>query len=307
MPKFAFKFISGKYQGGEFPIPDDGELLIGRAADLDMVLVEDMVSRKHAKLVGQAGALSLIDLGSTNGTFVNGEKIRRADLKKDDRVLIGTNILKVVLAGAAGSDDSDKDSIKAMMTDLGQRQGGQPSTSMSGDLEEVPLPDLLQLFATNKKTGVLTIGGTHRGRLYLKEGMLQYVMIQSEPNLAPMKAMCRIVAWPTGTFQFEALPQPADVPNEFNSSTENVLIDALRQNDEAKRLVSQLSSLDATLTLVTPITGRLADLGPAELDVLQLAVNQQSVRSALDKATLTDHEVLTLLLKLVKAGFLRTQ
>lgn len=303
MPKYAFKFISGKYQGGEFPIPDDGELLIGRAADLDMVLVEDMVSRKHAKLVGQEGVLQLVDLGSTNGTFVNGEKIRRADLKKDDRVLIGTNILKVVLAGSGRDDASDKDSIKAMMNDLGQRQG-QPSGSMSGDLEEVPLPDLLQLFATNKKTGVLTIGGANRGRLYLKEGMLQYVMIQSDPNLAPMKAMCRIVSWATGTFQFEALPQPADVPNEFDTSTENVLIEALRQNDESKRLVSQLPSLDAAVVLVIPVPGRLADLGPKELDVLQLALNHGSVRGVMDKAPLTDHEVLTHLLKLVKAGFL---
>src|SRR4051812_40016581 len=103
MPKFAFKFISGKYQGGEFPIPEDGELLIGRAADLDMVLVEDMVSRKHAKLVAAAGVVTLIDLGSTNGTFVNGEKIRRAELKRNDRVLIGTSILKLVSGQEARS------------------------------------------------------------------------------------------------------------------------------------------------------------------------------------------------------------
>ncbi|HET6346221.1 MAG TPA: FHA domain-containing protein, partial [Myxococcota bacterium] len=178
MPKYAFKFISGKYQGGEFPLPEDGELLIGRAADLDMVLVEDMVSRKHAKLVAQAGAVTLIDLGSTNGTFVNGEKIRRAELKRNDRVLIGTSILKLVIAGEARSDvpdSGDKDALKAMMSDLAKRSPA--SSTMSGDLEEVPLPDLLQLFSTNKKTGILSISGSNRGRLYLKEGVLEFVSL----------------------------------------------------------------------------------------------------------------------------------
>ena len=117
---YAFKFISGKYQGGEFPIPDDGELIIGRASDLDLVLVEDMVSRKHAKLTASGGALSIMDLGSTNGTFVNGEKIRRSDLKRNDRILIGTSILKVIDVSemTMDSEASDKHSIKEMLEEL---------------------------------------------------------------------------------------------------------------------------------------------------------------------------------------------
>jgi len=47
---YALRFISGKYQGGEYPLSDAGELLIGRSSEQDMVLIEDMVSRKHAKL-----------------------------------------------------------------------------------------------------------------------------------------------------------------------------------------------------------------------------------------------------------------
>ena len=47
---FALRFISGKYQGGEFPLPADKEIVIGRGGELDIVLVEDMVSRKHAKI-----------------------------------------------------------------------------------------------------------------------------------------------------------------------------------------------------------------------------------------------------------------
>src|SRR5207237_6910526 len=47
---YALRFISGKYQGGEYPLVESGELVIGRSIELDLVLIEDMVSRKQARL-----------------------------------------------------------------------------------------------------------------------------------------------------------------------------------------------------------------------------------------------------------------
>ncbi|HEY4156893.1 MAG TPA: FHA domain-containing protein, partial [Polyangiaceae bacterium] len=93
-PQFALRFISGKYQGGEFPLGEGQEIVIGRSSELDMVLVEEMVSRKHARIALEKSVLSIEDMGSTNGTFVNGEKVERGTLREGDRVLIGTNILK---------------------------------------------------------------------------------------------------------------------------------------------------------------------------------------------------------------------
>src|SRR5262245_63011929 len=84
---FALRFISGKYQGGEFPLPENGEIVIGRSSELDMVLVEDMVSRRRAKITVTGGQIFIQDLGSTNGSFVNGEKIKRARLNEGDRIL----------------------------------------------------------------------------------------------------------------------------------------------------------------------------------------------------------------------------
>src|SRR5664279_4110213 len=101
-PRFALRFISGKYQGGEYPLADGQEIVIGRSSELDMVLVEEMVSRKHARIALVDGVISIADLGSTNGTFVNGEKVDEGTLKEGDRVLIGTNILKVIALGKDG-------------------------------------------------------------------------------------------------------------------------------------------------------------------------------------------------------------
>src|SRR5688572_18906550 len=86
---YALRFISGKYQGGEFPLPKSGEIVVGRSSELDMVLVEDMVSRRHAKISVASDQIFIQDLGSTNGTFVNGEKVKRARLQEGDRILIG--------------------------------------------------------------------------------------------------------------------------------------------------------------------------------------------------------------------------
>ena len=48
---YALRFISGKYQGGEYPLAQSGDLVIGRSSELDLVLIEDMVSRKHACII----------------------------------------------------------------------------------------------------------------------------------------------------------------------------------------------------------------------------------------------------------------
>ncbi|MBW2278113.1 MAG: FHA domain-containing protein, partial [Deltaproteobacteria bacterium] len=93
MEKLALRFISGKYKGGEFVLSEGKQIIIGRSSDAEVVLMEDMVSRRHAHLVVKGEKIYLEDRGSTNGTFVNGEKISKAVASKGDRVLIGTSIM----------------------------------------------------------------------------------------------------------------------------------------------------------------------------------------------------------------------
>src|SRR5207253_3828529 len=149
---YALRFISGKYQGGEFPLTPPKEVVIGRSSDLEMVLVEDMVSRRHARIFWEGDHLAIEDFGSTNGTFVNGEKIKKATLKEGDRVLIGTSILKVVSTDAAAPAPPPR----RVDDHPSGRRSGQAKT-MSGAIDEIPLPDLLQLFGSSKKSGVLLV------------------------------------------------------------------------------------------------------------------------------------------------------
>lgn len=64
-------------------------LVIGRARECDVRLADPNVSRRHAELRNEGGAYVLVDLGSTNGSLVNGQRIERAELRDGDRILIG--------------------------------------------------------------------------------------------------------------------------------------------------------------------------------------------------------------------------
>src|SRR5262245_25946101 len=131
------------------------QIVIGRSSELDMVLVEDMVSRKHAKITVGPGKVLIEDLGSTNGTFVNGEKIRQARLKEGDRILIGTSILKLVQREAGAAHELSDAEMRERLEEAAQAQASKTNkpSSMTGKIEDIPLPDLLQLFHTSKKTG----------------------------------------------------------------------------------------------------------------------------------------------------------
>lgn len=301
MPQtFGLRFISGKYQGGEFPLFDNREIVVGRSSELDMVLVEDMVSRKHAKISTTAGQVIITDLGSTNGTFVNGEKVRKTRLKEGDRILIGTSILKVVRQETSGLSPSQaKENLEAVASDDNKQ------SSMSGTLEEVPIPDLLQLFATSKRTGVLHIRAeAGHGKIYLREGNIFYASIDDDHELGPMKGLCRLVGWDEGQFEFGPPEPEAEFMLELEDSTESLLMEALRQLDELRRVAPDLPSASAALEIPGLLEPPLSALKPQELDVFQLAYNFRFVQQVFDASPATDYETATALLSLMSQGYL---
>jgi len=78
------------------PVPG-GTLRIGRAPDNDLVLGDGRASRHHGLIAGRLGALVYTDLGSTNGSRVNGEPVVEVVLRPGDRILVGDTTLDVRL------------------------------------------------------------------------------------------------------------------------------------------------------------------------------------------------------------------
>ena len=223
--QFALKFISGRYQGGEYPLPDKGEVLIGRSTDLSMVLVEEMVSRRHSRIVVDGQRIGIMDLGSTNGTFVNGEKVTKRELKINDRILVGTSILKVV----SSKDLSDKTSgmadseVRDMLEELARIHGS--DATMTGELEEVPLPDLLQLFASSKKSGALIIAGENEGSSIIPQRGPKLMDAQITHVSLPPKKAFDYAPWCNGAPANSEMRALADVnyPQRIDEGTESLL------------------------------------------------------------------------------------
>ena len=320
---FALRFISGKYQGGEFPLEENRDVVVGRSSDLDMVLVEEMVSRKHAKLRLRGGRVDIEDLGSTNGTFVNGERISQANVGEGDRILIGSNILRVVTVGRAVSVPGQAENLgQTAVTETSpssnsvrrvRRAKGETGTDvrMSGDLQEIPLPDLLQLFGTSKKDGVLLVDtGVSVGRIVIKKGVLHHASLSldggdAEP-LPPLKAIYRMVGWSSGVFELDP-PEEADAEEPIDLSVQAVLMEAFRQKDELAQLQSKLPSWEAELRLPDPLTAKLTELEETQLNVWQMAINRRSVGATLDTSPLSDLDTATALAMLCRDGYLQVR
>jgi len=90
---FQFVMRSGPTPGVIFPLEGD-QLIIGRDAVNAVAINDAEVSRKHARLTFQGGKYVLEDLGSTNGTFVNGQRLVSSTvLKPGDVVSLGEQIV----------------------------------------------------------------------------------------------------------------------------------------------------------------------------------------------------------------------
>lgn len=77
-------------------ILDGSTVTIGRAPDNDLVLADSRVSRHHARITARGGRFVLADLGSTNGTVVNGARVTEIVLGLGDRIALGTALIEVV-------------------------------------------------------------------------------------------------------------------------------------------------------------------------------------------------------------------
>jgi serine phosphatase RsbU (regulator of sigma subunit) len=70
---------------------------VGRKVDKDLVIADPRVSRDHAQIVSENGIFSVVDLGSKHGTFVNGERVQRKTLERNDRLEFGVREVAYVI------------------------------------------------------------------------------------------------------------------------------------------------------------------------------------------------------------------
>src|SRR5258706_2224107 len=96
--QYALRFLSGVFEGRAVLLPANTALVIGRTDDADLAIDDHKLSRRHACITTRAGEVEIEDLGSRNGTFINGQRVEKSKLKSGDRVLIGASTLRLIPA-----------------------------------------------------------------------------------------------------------------------------------------------------------------------------------------------------------------
>src|SRR6476646_6255025 len=150
---------------------DHTPFTVGRKVDKDVVVADPRVSRDHAIIVSENGKFTVVDQGSKHGTYVNGERIDRKDLERNDRLEFGvrdvvyavfnpshaaSNTAREFLSGIAdiklSTDTTDLEKL-TLFLDAARR------LNTSGVLDEI----LVTLLDTTLK-----LTGGERGFVFLK-------------------------------------------------------------------------------------------------------------------------------------------
>lgn len=301
------RFIGGQFEGGEFPLKKNREFTIGRGSEHDMVLDEDMVSRSHARISTFDGKVTVTDLGSTNGTLINGERMDEHVLNPGDQVLIGNSLLEFVFEGSA----------KASTPAQAPVQAAQPRETivanirfMSGKVGGGPLDffDLLSDMVKAKVTGTfeVTHGAEGKGRIYFKDGQITGAaldLVTKTPLILPSRKAClRILLWSIGRYKFitGAVDDQARDPLDGQS----MLDEGRKEQEMFEKYQAYLPPPEANLVLTSPLTAKLSALSAEVLDTLQIIINYRQVRHIVDRGFSSDFEIYQDILYLLQNGYI---
>lgn len=124
--------------------------LVGRLSDCDLEVQDGKVSRKHCRILKEEDQFFIQDLGSSNGTIVNGENVDQAKLEEGDRIIIGETALYF---------SQNKEGPSALQADASS--SNDESTSYVKDLKDIP-EDYRMDVAESLKKGKIIEDGTRR-------------------------------------------------------------------------------------------------------------------------------------------------
>jgi hypothetical protein len=230
-----------RYPDKPIQIPNKGKITIGRTDDNDIVLPEARVSRKHASIEFKKPSYVLVDLGSSNGTFLNNVKIcspQSVALQNWDKIRIASAVYtaRIVEKQSEIMDEFKELRSRARMeatqlikiNELWNPDDGQPG--FGGDLAHLCPVELFQMIEAGGKSGTLmlqTAGG--EGTFTICNGHIANALFNQKSG---EDAVYDILNFNQGSFTFT--PQNILVENpEITMSITFLLIEGCRRLDEA--------------------------------------------------------------------------
>jgi pSer/pThr/pTyr-binding forkhead associated (FHA) protein len=207
------------------PLPGGSRVAIGRGRDCELVLITDSASRRHAEVYAEGVDFCVRDLGSKNGTFVNGQPVTRPHmLRPGDRIGVGTSTITFCrIEGSLAGFLSDPSGHETMIVSR------EPLREVfRGDLAEIPIFVVLQMLEMGHKSGVLEIAADAGPvRMWLGDGQPLHAETEKARG---MDAALSVVGATRGAFRFEARADPRE--RTLLMSMTELLLEASRQLDE---------------------------------------------------------------------------
>lgn len=98
LPKFVLRGVTGRVFGRSFPL--HGVLTVGRGPECALRIEEPGLSRLHARLIASERGVQVEDVGSSNGSFINGKRVLRGEARPGDEIAFDTVRFQVLAYGA---------------------------------------------------------------------------------------------------------------------------------------------------------------------------------------------------------------
>jgi len=208
----------------------DAAWVVGRGRSCDLPLPSLEASRRHAEVRYDGQRAVLRDLGSTNGTLLNGQPISsERELRPGDRIEIAGQVITYCLMQSRTSGRLPGPDTGEVETVLFERRTD--VEALRGELAEIPSFAVLQILEMGRKTGVLQITSEGaEGRIWLEEGAP--VHAEAKALLGFDAALC-LVSAVKGRFAFEAGAAPPE--RTIRSTVTELLLEASRIQDELDR------------------------------------------------------------------------
>jgi pSer/pThr/pTyr-binding forkhead associated (FHA) protein len=205
------------------------EVTLGRSPECEVRLPSGQASRRHAAVCWKGERVVLRDLGSTNGTFVNGERASgERVLESGDRIGVGDAevLFYCVDASVAAPEvSSDGRTVVSFAPRVAPR-----CEALRGDLSKIPLFAVLQVLEMGGQSGCLTVEGpSGESFVWFASGRL----VHAETGKARgLDAALEIAQIASGRFEFAAGSPPPE--QSFEASVTEVILEACRLLDEAR-------------------------------------------------------------------------
>lgn len=215
-----------------YRLQENESAVIGRSRDCELPITAPEASRRHCEITSEGGQFVVKDLGSTNGTFVNGKPLTAPHtLRPGDRIEIGNSTITFCQVASTGAASEAGDGGKTMIF----QRDTVPTHSLEvfkGDLSEVPPFAVLQILEMGAKTGVLRISASDfNGCIWLEKGAPVHASTEKH---AGFEAAAQLVILERGRFTFE--PNTPSPEKTIVASVTELLLEASRMADEATLL-----------------------------------------------------------------------